>query len=192
MADVCWIGFEPIPARSPRDRESQQGRECASLLTPPWQQGWRKLCAVPRRHASSTDSSCSRLHNQEDTIMLNANVPAWFEIPASRLDRAQNFYETILGVSLKRESMGGGDMAVFPYGGKPNTSGALIQHEDCEPSVLGSTVYLNVSDLRPVLERVLANGGDSIVPRTELPGGMGFFAQFIDSEGNRVGLYSPV
>ena len=83
--------------------------------------------------------------------MLNANVPAWFEIPASRLDRAQNFYETILGVSLKRESMGGGDMAVFPYGGKPNATGALIQHEDCEPSVLGSTVYLNVSDLRPVL-----------------------------------------
>jgi predicted enzyme related to lactoylglutathione lyase len=124
--------------------------------------------------------------------MLNPNVPAWFEIPASRLDRAQKFYETILGVSLKRETMGGGELAVFPYGGKPHASGALIRHEDCEPSVLGSTVYLNVSDLRPVLERVIDSGGDTLVPRTELPGGMGFFAQFIDSEGNRVGLYSPV
>lgn len=124
--------------------------------------------------------------------MLNPNVPAWFEIPASRLDRAQKFYETILGVNLRREAMGASELAVFPSGGKPHASGALIHHEDCEPSVLGSTVYLNVSDLRPVLERVLAHGGDSLVPRTELPGGMGYFAQFIDSEGNRVGLYSPI
>jgi uncharacterized protein len=124
--------------------------------------------------------------------MLNSNVPAWFEIPTSRLDRAQKFYESILGVNLKRENLGVGDMAVFPYGGKPHASGALIEQVDCEPSVLGSTVYLNVSDLNPVLERVLANGGDTLVPRTEIPGGMGFFAQFIDSEGNRVGLYSPI
>ncbi len=124
--------------------------------------------------------------------MLNPNVPAWFEIPASRLDRAQKFYEVILGVALRRENMGGADLAVFPYGGKPHASGALIHHEDCEPSVNGSTVYLSVNDLRPVLERVLANGGDTIVPRTALPEDMGYFAQFIDSEGNRVGLYSPV
>lgn len=124
--------------------------------------------------------------------MLNANVPAWFEIPVSRLDRAQQFYETVLGVSLRRENMGGGAMAVFPYGGKPHSSGALIAGEHCEPSVQGSVVYLGVDDLAPVLERVLANRGDTIVPRTELPNGIGFFAQFIDSEGNRVGLFSPV
>jgi predicted enzyme related to lactoylglutathione lyase len=124
--------------------------------------------------------------------MLNPNVPAWFEIPANRLDRAQKFYETILGVQLKRENMGGGEMAVFPYGGRPHASGALIQHEQLEPSVLGSTIYLNVEDLRPVLERVHEQGGDTIVPRTELPDGIGYFAQFIDSEGNRVGLFSPV
>jgi predicted enzyme related to lactoylglutathione lyase len=29
------------------------------------------------------------------------------------------------------------------------------------------------------------------VPRTELPDGIGFFAQIRDSEGNRVGLFSP-
>jgi len=124
--------------------------------------------------------------------MLNPNVPAWFEIPVSRLDRAQKFYETILGVSLTRQSMGGGDLAVFPYGGKPNASGALIASEHSEPSVQGSIVYLHVDDLNPVLERVHANRGDTIVPRTELPNGIGYFAQFIDSEGNRVGLFSPV
>jgi predicted enzyme related to lactoylglutathione lyase len=123
--------------------------------------------------------------------MLNPNVPAWFEISTADLDRAVRFYEAILEVKLAREQMGGNSMAVFPYGGKPNTSGALIRVKDSEPSAQGCVVYLSVDDLQPVLERAIALGGDSIVPRTALPGDMGFFAQFIDSEGNRVGLWSP-
>lgn len=122
--------------------------------------------------------------------MLNANVPAWFEIPVARLDRAQTFYEAILGVTLTRQNMGV-DMAVFPYGGRPNASGALIEHQDVQPSVAGTTVYLSVEDLRPVLDRVHAHGGDTIVPCTQLPNNIGYFAQFLDCEGNRVGLFSP-
>jgi predicted enzyme related to lactoylglutathione lyase len=124
--------------------------------------------------------------------MLNPNVPAWFEIPTSDLDRAQQFYEHVLAVQLKREDFGGGMLAVFPYGGKPNASGALIAMEDCRPSVQGSVVYLSVADLAPALERANGKGGDTIVPRTALPEGMGYFAQFRDCEGNRVGLWSPV
>ena len=30
----------------------------------------------------------------------------------------------------------------------------------------------------------------TITPKTALPPGMGFFAHFVDSEGNRVGLHS--
>ena len=124
--------------------------------------------------------------------MLNPNVPAWFEIPTNDLDRAQRFYEAALGQPLKRENILNGELAVFPYGGKPLSSGALIRMDECQPAVQGSTVYLSVNDLRPVLSRVEQHGGDTIVPRTELPEGMGFFAQFRDCEGNRVGLWSPV
>lgn len=123
--------------------------------------------------------------------MLNANVPAWFEIPAANLERAQRFYEMIIGQSLTRQNFGAVEMAVFPYGGKPNASGALVAMEDCQPSVLGSIVYISVDNLAPVLDRVQDNGGDTLVPRTALPAGMGFFAQFRDCEGNRVGLWSP-
>lgn len=124
--------------------------------------------------------------------MLNPTVPAWFEIPVRDLERAQRFYETILGIGLRRERMGASDLAVFPYGGAPtHVSGALLHHPDCEPSVQGSTVYLSVSDLRPVLARAEREGGDTLVPCTALPEGMGWFAQFRDCEGNRVGLWSP-
>ncbi|GAA0711138.1 VOC family protein [Dokdonella soli] len=123
--------------------------------------------------------------------MLNPNVPAWFEIPTSDLDRAQRFYETVLDVELERENFGGGTMAVFPGGNKPNSRGALVRMPHCEPSFHGSTIYLSLSDIRPALERVAQHGGDVFVPRTELPDGIGFFAQIRDSEGNRVGLWSP-
>jgi predicted enzyme related to lactoylglutathione lyase len=124
--------------------------------------------------------------------MLNANVPAWFEIPTEDLDRAQEFYETVLAQPLQRENFGGTDMAVLRGGPKPNASGALVAMEDIRPSVMGSIVYISVQNLDPVLERVERHGGDTLVPRTALPPGMGFFAQFRDSEGNRVGLWSPV
>jgi predicted enzyme related to lactoylglutathione lyase len=123
--------------------------------------------------------------------MLNANVPAWFEIPTENLDRAQKFYETVLAQPLHRENFGGSDMAVLRGGPKPNSSGALVVMEDIRPSVQGSIVYISVQNLTPVLERVQAHGGDTLVPRTALPAGMGFFAQFRDCEGNRVGLWSP-
>jgi len=122
--------------------------------------------------------------------MLNANVPAWFEIPTEDLDRAQKFYETVLAQPLARENFGGTDMAVLRGGPKPNSSGALVAMEDIRPSVQGSIVYISVANLEPVLDRVQSHGGDTLVPRTALPPGMGFFAQFRDSEGNRVGLHS--
>jgi len=124
--------------------------------------------------------------------MLNPNVPAWFEIPTADLDRAQRFYETILEQPLQRQRFSGTDIVVFPRGDTPNATGALINLEDCEPSVQGSIVYPSVDDLRPVLDRAERSGADTLVSRTALPPGMGFFAQFRDCEGNRVGLWSPV
>lgn len=49
-----------------------------------------------------------------------------FEIPVNNLDRAQAFYETVLGASLRREAMGPGQtLAVLPYT-EPGVGGALI------------------------------------------------------------------
>ena len=34
------------------------------------------------------------------------NAIAWFEIPTTQLDRAQAFYEAVLGHPMRRENMG--------------------------------------------------------------------------------------
>lgn len=122
--------------------------------------------------------------------MLHTNVPAWFEIPAHDLERATRFYESILNASLKRESMGPSQMAVFPYA-KPGASGAVVKGEGFSPSANGTIVYLSLDDIRPALAKVESEGGAVLLPRTELPGGIGVFAQIRDTEGNRVGLFSP-
>ena len=40
----------------------------------------------------------------------------WFEIPARDIDRAQRFYETLLGAPMRRESIAGQSLAVFDHG----------------------------------------------------------------------------
>lgn len=113
----------------------------------------------------------------------------WFEIPASDLDRATRFYETILGTSLPRATMGPEEMALFPY--EPPAIGGCIVKGEAFAAGSGTVVYLNADpSLDAVLGRVEAAGGAVVVPRTALPEGMGFFARIRDTEGNTVGLHA--
>ncbi|MBW8849320.1 MAG: VOC family protein [Xanthomonadales bacterium] len=121
------------------------------------------------------------------------NALNWFEIPVADLDRAQRFYEALLDAPLKREAMGPDTtLAVFPYERGAGIGGCLFAGTHAPaPSDDGTVVYLDASPaLDTVLSRVEAAGGLIVLPRTELPEGMGAFAQIVDSEGNRVGLHA--
>ena len=114
----------------------------------------------------------------------------WFEIPVGDIDRAQHFYETLFGQGLRREQMGPQTLAIFPYDG--GIGGALLKSATApKPSTDGNLVYLNAS---PSLDAVLARAGELgaqvLLPKLELPNDIGFIAQIVDSEGNRVGLHS--
>lgn len=122
------------------------------------------------------------------TEQMNAAV--WFEIPAADFDRAVGFYEKVLRTTLRREKFGPADMAVFPCNEK-GLAGAVMKGEGFKPASDGSVVYLaSRVDLDQPLARVKAAGGKVVQPKTALPPGMGYFAHFVDSEGNRVGLHS--
>lgn len=122
--------------------------------------------------------------------MLAENVPAWFEIPTVDLQRATRFYETILGTKLQLDENGMGKMAMFPALA-PHVTGSLVQAEGYEPDPDGAVIYLNLTqDLNTALERVERAGGRILQGKTELPDDIGFFAKLLDTEGNRVGLFS--
>ena len=115
---------------------------------------------------------------------------SWFEIPASDLDRATRFYETILQTTLNRTKFGPDELAVFPYEA-PAVSGCLIAAPKTKATTEGVAVYLNADpSLDAVLARVPHAGGSVVVGRTELGGDMGCFARIIDSEGNGIGLHA--
>lgn len=116
----------------------------------------------------------------------------WFEIPATDLNRAQRFYETLLGASLKRETMGSEQMAIFPSEGDNAVSGCInVGAEGVAPSRSGTRVYLDASpSIDAALGRVTGAGGRVHTPKTALPPGMGYFAHIEDSEGNVVGLHA--
>lgn len=117
---------------------------------------------------------------------------SWFEIPTRDLARAQQFYETILGVELIPMDMPGIKMRMFPVPDHSFISGALTYAPDFyEPQANGTLVYLNANpDVQLVLDRVEAAGGNIIVPKTEISPDIGFMAVIHDTEGNRVAFHS--
>lgn len=123
---------------------------------------------------------------------MTPNALNWFEIPVRDLDRAQRFYEELLGQPLRREQMGPANvLAVFPYTEGAGVGGALKASPESAPSTAGTLVYLDAGpSLDATLDRAARLGATLLTPKVQLPGDMGAFAHIQDSEGNRVGLHA--
>ena len=121
------------------------------------------------------------------------NAINWFEIPVNDYERAKKFYGTILDLEITDYHMPEKNMkyGMFPYDMENmGVGGAIVQMKEMNPSTDGSTVYLNGGDdLNVALGKVEAAGGQVFMPKTDIDEN-GFFAQFIDTEGNRVALHS--
>lgn len=118
------------------------------------------------------------------------NFINWFEIPASDIKRAVKFYQEILQIEITETEMMGMKMGFLPNDGKI-VSGAIVQGEDYSPRTDGTLVYLNGGDdLDLPLKRIEPAGGKVLVTKTQISPEIGFFAMFIDPEGNKVALHS--
>ena len=119
------------------------------------------------------------------------NFISLFEIPATDIDRAIHFYENILHITIEKIEFPGTEMGIFPYENQAVT-GVILKDEESTPSSNGVCVYLNGGDnLQNILDRVPEYGGKIIVPKTPHADNSGYFALFLDSEGNKLGLHSP-
>jgi len=124
------------------------------------------------------------------TEISKHNIAVWFEIPARDLARAKRFYEMVFGVQLADERMGDHALAVFPHAGGA-VSGCIMSGPGYAPAAEGAVVYINAGqNLAGPLARVESAGGKVALPKTFLSEEVGYFAHFIDSEGNRVGMHS--
>jgi len=168
-----------------------------TLLTPRCQQRPRILVwkSNPKRRkessimaATATIPAPTPTLSPERQRQRDSRV-VWFEIPAADFDRAIRFYEAVFATTLARAQFGPEPIAVFPYEA-PAIGGCLIQAGSLQPG-RGPLPYLNADpSLEAVLGRIESAGGRIVLPRTELPAGMGCFARFEDSEGNLVGIHA--
>lgn len=138
----------------------------------------------------NTETEKQNLPIEKNLNNMN-NFISLFEIPATDISRAITFYQTILDVNIEKMEMPGMEMGIFPYENQMVT-GVIMKGEDFKPSANGVTLYLNGGDnLQTILDKVEINGGKIIVPKTAHADESGFFALFLDTEGNKLGLNSP-
>jgi predicted enzyme related to lactoylglutathione lyase len=118
------------------------------------------------------------------------NLISIVEIPVTDFSRAITFYRAILGLPIEEMEMGGVQMGVLPSsGGTVNV--VLAKGNDYKPTMDGPVLYLNAgNDLQAILNKIESNGGKIVVPKTLISPEMGFFALFIDTEGNKLGLHA--
>lgn len=113
----------------------------------------------------------------------------WFEIPVLDIKRAVEFYNTIYQFEMEMVEYPNHAMAFFP----PNNGigGSLIQGHGCKPTENGTLIYLTGGkDLNTILSRIDSAGGRVIMEKTLINEESGYFALFIDSEGNKLALHS--
>lgn len=116
------------------------------------------------------------------------NFVSIFEIPATNVTRAIAFYEAILGIDIEYLDFPEMQLGLFPVA-EQITYGTIVQGS---PSSDGVTIYLNGGDdLQIILDKVEGEGGKIVIPKSKHVDESGYYALFIDSEGNKLGLHSP-
>ncbi|MCB1199755.1 MAG: VOC family protein [Leptospiraceae bacterium] len=117
------------------------------------------------------------------------NPVQWIEIATTDLERAKTFYKAVFDLKLEYIEMPDNKMYMFGAPDQIGSSGSLVQSSNTKPSKDGTTIYFSCDDLAKELALVEKAGGKLLIPKTDI-GDFGFFAQIIDTEGNKIGLHS--
>jgi len=121
-----------------------------------------------------------------------ANAINWFEIPVSNFERASKFYSTVLDGEIHLQDVMGTQMGFLPTGDNEGVGGAICSGGDYKPSTEGAMIYLNGGeDLGKPLSKVEESGGKVLMPKTKISDEIGYFAYFLDTEGNKLAFHSP-
>ncbi len=123
-----------------------------------------------------------------------ANNPVnWFEIYVQDMDRAKQFYQSVLQTELN-PLPGGPDgelnMQAFPAdSANPGAGGALVQLSDMPSGGNSVLVYFSCEDCAVTGARINDAGGELLNPKMDI-GEYGFVCHAKDPDGNMFGLHS--
>lgn len=138
---------------------------------------------------SCSDNSKSTVSQDEkETMLTKSNPVVYFEIPVNDIDRAIKFYTFVFNFEFDKEIIDKNEMALFPFAEENSgISGALAKGEIYKPTKDGVVIYFKTENIDETLTLATSNGGQMLYPKTD--NGIGFVAEFEDTEGNRIALY---
>ena len=124
--------------------------------------------------------------------MTKMNAVGWFDIYVKDLDRAVDFYESVLDTKLEETSDPTSETQMMSFPGDMTVygaAGALVKTDHCSPGPGGTQIYFSVEDCKIQEARVTDSGGTVVRPKFSI-GKFGFVALCQDTEGNMIGFNS--
>ena len=117
----------------------------------------------------------------------------YFELPAEDMSRAKKFYSSAFGWEMKDmdedyTSVLCAESDEYMHSVEKGAITGGIQKKGAR--AVAPTVVIQVDDIDQAINNLEKAGGKIIVPKDEM-NGMGWYAQFNDPEGNRIGLFQP-
>lgn len=132
----------------------------------------------------------------------------WIQIPSKNLKRSASFYENVFDASFIFEELNGIPHAIFKVGenGKKLLHGAITEVNSDYKVSSGPVLFFDATgDFETIMTLIEENGGEIThektliiskesedsytIPNTYIDNKPGYYAHFLDSEGNKMGLY---
>lgn len=124
------------------------------------------------------------------TLNQKHNRLVWFDIPVIDLQRAADFYRSVLNIKVEVQNFGDVHFGVLEH--EEGNGGCLVPNPEEAGAPGGILVYLNVNGrIRSALNSVKSAGGQ-VIQDTHSLGPHGFRALIKDSEGNTLALHSEL
>lgn len=139
---------------------------------------------------------------------MNHSALVWVQIPAENITRAADFYNRVFGYEFFFEDLNNIPHAVFKPDAKGNrpVNGALVEVKNKPAEMQGCVLFFEATGrFETLVENIERNGGKilvkktlitkkidattGLIPNTYIDGKPGYFVHFMDSEGNKMGLY---
>jgi predicted enzyme related to lactoylglutathione lyase len=115
---------------------------------------------------------------------MTSHLVTHLEIAASDPNAAAEFYKEVFGWKIEVDENMNYVQFMAEEGG---IGGAFTEVSENNPA--GTVLaYVTIDDIEVSLGKIEANGGKTIMPKTEIPG-IGYFAVFADATGGTLGLY---
>jgi predicted enzyme related to lactoylglutathione lyase len=131
--------------------------------------------------------------------MSKMNPVVHFEMPAEDRKRMVNFYSTVFGWQTQQLGPDMGEYVMVTTTesdetGRPKMGGAInggFYQKTEDPISNQPSVVIAVDDINDAVKKIKSAGGKVLNEPMDIPG-VGSYASFLDTEGNRVSVLQPL